>query len=133
MIYAQWSGTEGFGQQSSTKGYLKAPSDGHNISVDEAATHSLYPVVVTEPSLGADQVKDAPIWGFDSTEISLTWSVRAMTQDEIDSRTAGPILSIEGYYILKNLFDAGVITTTDVNNFSQVMQDAYAARNRLET
>jgi len=132
MIYAEWSGTAGFGQQSSDKGHLTAPSDGHKIAVDQAAAHGLYPVVVTEPGLAATETKDAPVWGFDGTEISLTWSVRNKTQDELDEEAASGVLDRQLYYVLKWLFDEGVITQANVNNAPQALKDAWAARNRLE-
>ena len=135
-IYAQWNGTNGYNQREDDAGYITMPS-GLKISDpgDDSNynSHGFYVVDVTQPTLDTDETKDQPIWGFDGSTITLTWSVRNKTQDELDQETAGPTLSREGYYILKNLFDAGIITTSHVDNdFSQAMKDAYYARARLE-
>lgn len=132
MIYAQWDGEKGFGQQNDGRGYLLSPVDNHKISIDVASEYGLFPVEVTEPSLSSNEVKDQAVWSFDGSVIGLTWTIRNKTQEELDEEIASPVLSREGFYILKNLFDAGVITINDIQNFSQAMRNAYAARARLE-
>lgn len=116
-IYAQWSGTEGFSQQSDSKGYLVSPVDGVKIIPAVAADHGLYPIIVTEPSIGTDQIKDAPVWGFDGSEITLTWTVRDKTTAELEQEAAGELMGRDTYYaiytLLNLLISKGVCTQNE--------------------
>lgn len=113
MIYAQWDGTKGVNQQSDAKGYLIAP-DGHKIAPDVSVEFGLYPVVVTEPSVGTDQIKDTAVWGFADDQISLTWTVRDKTSDELAQEAAGELMGRDTYYaiytLLNLLISKGVCT-----------------------
>ena len=132
MNYAQWDGEKGVGRQDGSKGWLRAPSDGHRITLDQADSYGLWPVIVNEPTVLEGQIKDQPVWAFTGTQITLTWSVRDKTQDELDEDTASGVLDRQLYYVLKWLFDEGVITQTNVDNAPQALRDAWAARQRLE-
>ena len=133
--HAQWNSDLeiGYGLQSDGPGFLRSPVDGHRISIDTAGDHGLYPLVVTEPSLSDTQTKDAEVWSFDGSTISLTWSVRDKTQDELDEEAASGVLDRQLYFVLKWLYDEGVITQANVDNAPQALRDAWAARSRLES
>ncbi|MHA2069770.1 MAG: hypothetical protein ACXABY_35855 [Candidatus Thorarchaeota archaeon] len=109
------------------------PGDNHPISADEANLnyHGFYKLIVTEPTVGADQTKDAVVWGFSNNEISKTWTVRDLTGIEIDQRIASP-MEITDYYLWKALIKTGTITQQQASdNLPQQMIDAYLARKRL--
>jgi len=130
--WCAWSGTEGTNCQSDTRRYLLA-LDGHKISVDEANLNAFgfYELTTTQPTIGADQVKDSEVWGLVGNQMSLTWSVRDMTATEIDNRIASP-MSMTDYYIWKALLVTGVLTQAQATaNLPAEMIDAYKARARL--
>ena len=134
-IYAQWNGSRGVNQCSDAAGYIALPS-GLNVSDpgDDSNynSHGYYRVIVTQPTLSATETKDQEVWDFDGSTITLTWTVRNKTQDELDEETAHGVLDRQLYYVLKWLFNEGVITQTNVNNAPQALRDAWAARTRLE-
>lgn len=130
--WCMWSGTEGINCQNDSRGYVRMP-DGHPIGASEANLnyHGFYERITTQPTIGADQVRDVEVWGFADNEISLTWSVRDMTVTEIDNRIASP-MSVTNYYLWKALLVTGVLTNDQaVANLPAEMIDAYQARKRL--
>ena len=133
--WCMWSGTEGTNCQSDSRGYVRMP-DGHPIGASEANLnyHGFYERIITQPTIGEDQVKDAEVWGFADNEISLTWSVRDMTATELDNRAASP-MSVSDYYLWKALMTGGVFRQAQLVAYFQANQpemiDAYQARDRL--
>jgi hypothetical protein len=131
--WCMWDGSKGTDCRDDSNGYIIL-TNGMPVSIDEENfnRHGYYRLIVTNPVLGADQVRDAEVWGFGGNEITKTWTVRDMTVTEIDIRDAGP-MPLSEYYLWKVLHLKGVITTQEIqNNLPQELQDAYMARDRLE-
>ena len=102
------------------------------VSAENLNPRGWYELTVTEPTVGEDQVKDAVVWGFETNQISKTWTVRDMTTTEIDARDADA-MPLSEYYLWKTLIATGVITQQQaVNNLPAELIDAYQARDRLE-
>lgn len=131
--WCQWDGTQGVECQSDSKGYIVVPN-GFKVSTESIANgHGLYHLTITEPSLGTNQVKDVEVWGLIGNQMSLTWTVRDLTTDEIDAKTASP-MPLSEYYLWKALIIKGVITTAEAAAaLPQELIDAYLARDRIET
>jgi len=135
-LYAEtwctWSGTQGENCRGDSRGFIRA-LDGHPIGPPESNYnyHDFYKLVVTQPTIGADQVKDAVVWGFVANEITKTWTVRDMTATEIDERDSGA-MDITDYYLWKVLLVTGVLTQQQaVNRLPADMVDAFQSRERL--
>jgi len=139
--WCMWSGTEAeYCQSDDSRGYIRMPSEladktvANNVVTGTEAdynTAGFYKLVVTQPTLGENQVRDEEVWGFADNEISKTWTVRDMTATEIDNRIASP-MSVTDYYQWKCLLVTGVITQQQaLDNLPPVMVDAYQARKRL--
>lgn len=128
--WCEWSGTQGVNCQSDGRGYIKI--EGRPTKTPAIANAAgWYKVIVTEPSLGADETKDEVVWGFASNEITKTWTVRDMTSTEIDERDASA-MKITDYYLWKTLLKTSVITQQQaVDNLPADLIDAYQARKRL--
>jgi hypothetical protein len=132
--WCEWSGTEGVNCQSDSRGYVRATADNHPIGASEENLnyHGFYELIVTEPSLGPNQVKDAVVWGFAANQISKTWTVRDLTTTELDQREARA-MPLSEYYLWRALIVKGVITQQEaVDALPSVLIDAYLARDRLE-
>ena len=131
--WCNWSGTEGTNCKTDTKGYI-ITAEGLPVGVSAASLNprGWYERIITQPTLGTNQVKDAEVWSFADNQISLTWTVRDLTATEIDENTAGA-MEIGQYYIWKTLLTTGVITQQQaVNNLPAELIQAYQARARLE-
>jgi hypothetical protein len=132
--WCMWDGSQGVECQSDSKGFIRIPNpNGFKVSTESIANNKgYYRVVITQPTLGVDQVRDAEVWGFDGTNITLTWSVRDLSAGEIDQRDAAP-MPLSEYYLWKALLVKGVITSQEAQNaLPQELIDAYNARDRLE-
>jgi len=144
--YCMWDGSQGQYCQSDSKGYIQYPRDysdktlaNNKIFGTEADynTHGFYRLIVTDPVLGADQVRDQEVWGIDThpvnpDTITKTWTVRDMTATELDIKEAGP-MPLSEYYLWKALIVKGVITQQEAANaLPQELIDAYLARDRIE-
>ena len=130
--WCQWDGSQGTNCQSTSRTYIMINNVRVSISAENLNPRGWYERTVTQPSIGEDQVKDAEVWGFADNEISLTWTVRDMTQAEIDTRDADA-MPLSEYYLWKTLIVTGVITQQQaVNNLPAELIDAYQARDRLE-
>ena len=130
--WCQWDGSQGTNCQSTSRTYITINNVRVSVSAENLNPRGWYERTVTQPSIGEDQVKDAEVWGFADNEISLTWTVRDMTQAEIDTRDASP-MTLSEYYLWKTLITTGVITQQQaVNNLPAELIDAYQARDRLE-
>jgi len=129
--WCEWSGTEGENCQSDGRGYIMI--DGFPTRTPAIAnTKGWYKLIVTQPTIGADQTRDAEVWGFAANEISKTWTVRDLTAEEIDQRDASP-MPLSEYYLWWTLIETGTITQQQaVNHLPQELIDAYQARDRLE-
>jgi hypothetical protein len=94
-----------------------------------------YETTITQPTIGEDQVKDAVVWGFVTNQISKTWTVRDMTQDEIDRRDAEP-MSVSDYLQWKAIIQFTSATQEQIVTYLQAnapeLIAAYQARDRLE-
>ena len=132
--WCQWSGTEGENCKTTDKSYIRIGEDNtHPVTIDASNLNPLgwYELTITEPNVGADQVKDTEVWGFADNKISLTWTVRDMTDEEIDARDATP-MGINTYYIWKTLIETNTLTIQQAqDNLPQELIDAYLARKRL--
>ena len=130
--WCTWSGTEGENCQSDSKGYIRIP-DGHPIAANETNLndHGFYEKTDTQPTIGADQTKDAEVWGMVGNQISLTWTVRDLTAIEIDNRVASP-MSVSDYYVWWTLIETGTITIAQAQaHLPAELIQAYQARGRL--
>jgi len=131
--WCQWSvpETKGVDCQSDSRGYIRI--EGFKVKTPSIANNAgWYRLIVTQPAIGDDQTRDAEVWGFADNEISRTWTVRDLTAEELDQRSAGP-LDITMYYLLKGLMAKDVFTLQEARNFfPQETIDAYQARSRLE-
>ena len=131
-IYCEWDSTKGVNCQSDDKGYIRRvdglPVGGGEVNYND---NGFYELVVTEPTIGADQVRDAEVWAKPDNTITKTWTVRDLTATELDQRIANP-MSITDYYLWKALLVTGTITQQQaVNGLPAEMIDAYQARKRL--
>ena len=133
--WCMWSGTEGTYCQSDSRGYVRMP-DGHLIGASEENFnyHGFYERITTQPTLGADQVRDTEVWGFADNEISLTWTVKDLTAQEILERDAGA-MSLTDYLQWNALVAGGVFTSEQIvtyltANYPEIV-DAYLARKTL--
>jgi len=130
--WCQWSGTKGENCTSTSRTFIVINDVRVTISAENLNPRGWYERTVTQPTIGADEVKDTEVWGFADDEISLTWTVRDMTAEEIDERDSG-IMSVSDYYLWKTLLATGVITLQQAqNNLPAELIQAYQARNRLE-
>ena len=128
--WCEWSGTEGENCKNDRDGVLNMPFPTRTEAIINS--HGYYRVVTTEPTLGADQVRDAEVWAKPDNTITKTWSVRDLTATELDQRIANP-MSITDYYLWKALLVTGTITQQQaVAGLPAEMIDAYQARARLE-
>lgn len=135
--WCKWDGSKGVSCQGDSKGYIIV-DNGFKVSTESILNgHGFYELTITEPTVGANQVKDAEVWGLVGNQMSLTWTVRDMTTTEIDERTAGP-MTIEDYLQFKILTHPtyGIVTKAQLrtyleNNYPEVI-DAFEARDRLE-
>ena len=128
--WCQWSGTQGIECKNDRDGVLNLPFPTRTEALIN--TKGYFRVTITQPTIGANQVRDAEVWGFADNQISLTWSVRDLTAAEIQARTAGA-MSLSQYYIWKTLLATGVITQQQAaNHLPQKLIDAYQARDAIE-
>lgn len=129
--WCQWSGTKGENCQEAKDGVIMSPS-GFPIRTESIAkAKGVYPLTVTEPTLGANQVKGAEVWAFANDAITKTWAVRDLSATEIDEKTAGP-MGLSDYYIWKTLIKTGVITQAQAQtHLPKMLLDAYVARKKL--
>ena len=130
--WCQWDGSAGTDCQSTTRTFIKINGVRVSVSAENLNPRGWYELTVTEPSVGEDQVVDEVVWGFETNQISKTWTVRDMTTTEIDARDADA-MPLSEYYLWKTLIATGVITQQQaVNNLPAELIDAYQARDRLE-
>ena len=130
--WCQWSGTEGINCINDRDGVIRLPDTIPIRTVNKINALGYYRVVITQPTIGADQKRGAEIWGFAANEISLTWAVEDMTAEEIAQRTAGA-MPISEYYLWKALLATGTITQQQAATYlPQELIDAYQARDALE-
>ena len=129
--WCQWDGTKGINCKSTSKSYVMISGVPVTVSAENLNPRGWYERTITQPTIGTNQTTDAEIWSFANDEIGLTWSVRDMTQTEIDEEIANP-MSITNYYVWKALLVTGVITQQQaVDNLPSELIDAYQARKRL--
>ncbi|MCP4262754.1 MAG: hypothetical protein GY774_35395 [Planctomycetes bacterium] len=129
--WCEWSGTAGINCINDRYGVISL--DGVPTRT-EAFINSfgLFRLTITQPAIGADETTNAEIWDKVGNQLSLTWSVRAMTQEEIDQRDSSP-MSLSEYYLWTTLEATGTITIQQIqDNLPQELIDAYLARDRLE-
>jgi len=128
--WCQWDGSQGINCQSDNKGYIRTP---FKVSTEAVANdRGWFRVEVTQPAIGANQVKNAVVWDKVDNIITKTWTVRDLTATEIDQNVAAP-MPLSEYYLWKALLVKGVITQQEAANaLPQNLIDAYMARDRLE-
>jgi len=130
--WCQWDGSAGINCKSSSNTYIILDDHRVTVSAENLNPRGWYERIVTQPTIGANQVRDAEVWGFADNQISLTWSVRDLTAAEIQARTAGA-MSLSQYYIWKTLLTTGVITQQQAaDHLPQELIDAYQARDAIE-
>jgi len=129
--WCQWSGSEGINCKSTSRAYITLNDHNVSVSAENLNPRGWYELITTQPTIGADQVRDAEVWGFVANQITKTWTVRDMTATEIDEEIANP-MSITDYYLWKALLVTGTITQAQaVASLPSEMIDAYQARKRL--
>ena len=130
--WCQWSGTVGENCKNDRNGVLYMPFPTRTESIINS--YGFYRITTTQPTIGADQVRDAEVWDFADNQISLTWTVRDMTATEIDNRAASP-MPVHAYYVWKAFMQAGIFTQAQLVAYFQANQpdmiEAYQARDRL--
>ena len=130
--WSQWDGSAGINCRSTSKTSIVIDDHRVTVSAENLNPRGWYELTTTQPTIGADQVRDAEVWDLVGNEMSLTWTVRDMTATEIDQRIASP-MRITDYYIWKVLIATGTITQAQAaNRLPQELIDAYQARDRLE-
>lgn len=133
--WCQWSGSEGENCKTTDLRYIKiGPKGDHPVTIAPQNLNPMgwYELTITEPDIGADEIKDAEVWSFVDNAISLTWTVRDMTQAEIDTRDA-EAMDPTMFYLLRGLIANGTFTLEQASSwFPQESIDAYQARSRLE-
>ena len=133
--WCQWDGSQGTNCQSTTRTYITINNVRVSVSAANLNPRGWYELTVTDPTIGADQVRDAEVWDLVSNEMSKTWTVRDMTAVEIDTRDAAAMPLID--YLQFNLMvEKGVATPAEIvayltAKYPEVLA-AYLARDRLE-
>jgi len=130
--WCQWSGTEGTECKNDRDGVLNMPFPTRTESIINS--YGYYRVTITQPVIGENQTRDAEIWGFADNQISLTWSVRDLTAQEILERDARA-MSLTDYLQWNALVVGGVFTSQQIvtyltANYPEIV-DAYLARKAL--
>jgi len=127
--WCQWSGTEGTDCKSDRDGVFRTPFPTRSeATINE---HGYYRLVVTQPTLGENQVRDEEVWAFEDNVITKTWTVRDLTAQEINEREAGA-MPLSEYYLWKVLRLKNVVTTQELqDNLPEELKDAYLARKAL--
>jgi len=133
--WCQWDGSEGTNCQSTSRTYITINNVRVTVSAANLNPRGWYELTVTEPTVGEDQVRDEVVWGFETNQISKTWTVRDMTAEEIDIRDAAVMPLID--YLQFNLMVAkGLVTKAEIATYLTAkypeLIDAYQARDRLE-
>ena len=133
--WCQWDGSQGTNCQSTTRTYITINNVRVTVSAENLNPRGWYELTVTEPTVGEDQVKDAVVWGFETNQISKTWTVRDMTAAEIDIRDAN-VMPLIDYLQFNLMVEKGVATPAEIvayltAKYPEVLA-AYQARDRLE-
>ena len=132
--WCQWSGTEGVDCKNTSTGMFKLPN-GIYVKEKDFNASGYYERITTQPTLGADQVRDTEVWGFADNEISLTWTVRDLTAQEILVRDASA-MSLPDYLQWKAIVQFTSATSEQIVTFltanypEQVI--AYQARKTID-
>lgn len=131
-MWCEWNGSKGVNCQNDNLGFIKAQNGFKIRSESIANSHGIFKVIPSEPALTPAQTKDAEIWSKVDNKLNLTWSIRDLTSDEIDSPVARP-MPISEYYLWKVLILKGVVTKAELaDRLPQKLKDAYLARERLD-
>ena len=131
--WCQWSGTAGINCKS-TSGTIYL-ANGIPVKEKDFNEYGYYERITTQPTLGADQVKDTEVWGFADNEISLTWTIRDLTAQEILERDAAA-MSLTDYLQWKAIVQFTSATSEQIVTFltanypEQVI--AYQARKTID-
>jgi hypothetical protein len=129
--WCQWSGTEGENCKSTSRTYIIINGGRVSVSAENLNPRGWYELTVTQPTIGTNEVKDVEVWDLVNDEMSKTWTVRAMTAEEIDTRDERA-MSVNSYCLWKALIVTGVITQQQaIDNLPARLVDAYQARGRL--
>ena len=130
--WCQWSGTEGENCKNDRGGVLYLPFPTQTEAIINAKGY--YRVTTTQPTIGADQVRDTEVWSKVDNEIFLTWTVRDLTAQEILERDASA-MSLTDYLQWNALVAGGVFTSEQIvtyltANYPEIV-DAYLAMKTL--
>jgi len=127
--YCQWDGSKGYNCQTDDKGFIRLDSGLKIRGVSAYNSYGYYRLTDTEPVYDPEtQSRDQEVWGFTSPEMTLTYTVRDLTEEELNEIAAQP-MSVEMYQHNKWLANEGV---TNPSTMPQWMRDAYQARVALE-
>lgn len=137
--WCQWSGSEldgwsGTNCKSTSRTFILLNGVRVSVSAENLNPRGWYGLTETHPALGENEIEDETIWGFADNEISRTWTVRDMTQEEIDTRDA---MALSDYYQWRIILEVVGVTPQQLQaNMSaesyQELIKAYQARERLE-
>ena len=128
--WCQWSGTEGENCKNDSKGILNMPFPTKTETLIN--TKGYYRVTINQPSIEINQVKDTEIWDKVGNQISLTWTVRTLSDAEIDARDS-EAMPLSEYYLWKVMLTTGIITQQQAQQYLPAeLIEAYRARNRME-
>jgi len=108
--------------------------DGTVVTTVQAANDAgLYRLRFVAPTIGENQKRGDKTYSLMGNEITMTYEVIDLTQEEIDAITA-QVMDMNIYYLWKLLMETGVITVQQaLDNVPQEVIDAYQARKRLES
>jgi hypothetical protein len=133
--WCQWSGTEGENCKSTSRTFITINGGRVTVYAENLNPLGWYESTITQPTIGEDQVKDEVVWDFADNEISKTWTVRDMTNTEIDTRDAEP-MSVSDYLQWKAIIQFTSATQEQIVTYLQAnapeLVAAYQARDRLE-
>ena len=132
LTWCQWSGSAAMSCKSTVQPTVFI--GGEEVDVSEETLNPLgwYIMNTTHPAIGPDQVQDSIVWSFENNQIGRTWTVRDLTQAEIDQRNATP-MTINDYYQWKAIQIISGWTNQQLSDaLPSDLVDAYVARSRLE-
>ena len=133
--WCQWSGTAGENCLNDRDGVLYVPDKFPARSISIINGYGYYHLTTTQPTIGEDEVRDAEVWDKVDNQISLTWTVRDLTAQEILERDQRA-MSLIDYLQWKALIQFTSATNEQVVTFLTAsypeIVDAYLARKAIE-
>jgi len=131
--WCNWTGSEGENCQSDSKGFIRT-AEGLPVGVSTAGLNprGWYELTDTQPTIGEDQVRDEVQWSIADNQISHTRTVRDLSAEEIDERTASA-MSLSDWRQWSAIQLISGATNQQMRNYmGDELVEQWLARNRLE-